>query len=190
MKSRLILIAASLFISHAAFSSDGQQIFRSNCAACHSIGKGKLTGPDLKAVDTRHDKKWLLKWITSSQSMVKAGDEKAVKLFNDNNKIVMPDQALKEDEIKAVLAFIKTTGDEIAKNPVVSTPFVPVQIKVTPNLLTMFTFTEYMLMFLMLLILIVMWVMAKSINTLTASKTQKTQPTAFAEHHALNPSGQ
>lgn len=189
MKPGLILIAASLFISHFAFSVDGQQLFRANCAACHSIGKGKLTGPDLIAVDNRHEQKWLLKWIQSSQSMVKAGDEKAVKLFNDNNKIVMPDQPLKEDEINAVLAYIKTTGEEIAKNPVVSTPLNPVEIKVTPNLLTMFTFTEYMLMFLMLLILVVMWVMAKSIHTLTAGKT-KTKERHITEHPVLKTSNQ
>jgi cytochrome c2 len=170
-KNLFSLVTLILFSSSQLFSQNGQQLFRTNCAACHSIGKGKLTGPDLMGVDSRYDETWMLKWIKSSQSLVKAKDEKAVKLFNNNNKIVMPDQSLKEDEIKAVLAYIKTTGDEVAKNPVVSTPFKPIEIKVTPNLLTMFSFTEYMLLFLMVLVLVVMWVMVKSIRTLLASRT-------------------
>ena len=44
-----------LFISFLFFStislfaqSEGEQIFKSNCAACHLIGGGKLIGPDAK----------------------------------------------------------------------------------------------------------------------------------------------
>ena len=31
-----------------AAQSEGEQIFKSNCAACHTIGGGKLIGPDAK----------------------------------------------------------------------------------------------------------------------------------------------
>ncbi|MFN8257241.1 MAG: c-type cytochrome [Bacteroidales bacterium] len=77
------------------------------CSACHTIGKGKLVGPDLKGVTQRHDEAWLIKFIRSSQTMVKEGDKVAVKLFNDNNKIPMPDNPLTDDEIKALLKYIE-----------------------------------------------------------------------------------
>ena len=57
------------------------------CAACHTIGKGKLIGPDLKGVTERHERDWLYSFIRSSQTMIKNGDEVAVKLFEENNKI-------------------------------------------------------------------------------------------------------
>jgi len=77
------------------------------CAACHTIGEGKKVGPDLKGVNDRHDEAWLIKFIQSSQTMVKSGDKVAVKLFEENNKIPMPDNNLTEQEVKDILAYIK-----------------------------------------------------------------------------------
>ena len=37
----------------------GEQAFKTKCAACHTIGGGKLVGPDLKEVTTRRDDAWL-----------------------------------------------------------------------------------------------------------------------------------
>ncbi len=77
------------------------------CSACHSIGEGKKIGPDLEGVTERHDEAWLIKFIQSSQTMVNAGDAEAVKLFEEYNKIPMPDNAFSEDETKALLNYIE-----------------------------------------------------------------------------------
>ncbi|RLD79676.1 MAG: hypothetical protein DRJ10_08490 [Bacteroidetes bacterium] len=77
------------------------------CAACHSIGEGRKIGPDLKGVTERRDEVWLIKFIQSSQTMVKAGDAEAVKIF-DEYKIPMPDNAFSEEEVKALLNYIET----------------------------------------------------------------------------------
>ncbi len=77
------------------------------CNACHSIGEGKKIGPDLEGVTERHDEAWLIKFIQSSQTMVNAGDAEAVKLFEEYNKIPMPDNAFSEDETKALLNYIE-----------------------------------------------------------------------------------
>lgn len=86
----------------------GEKTFKSVCSACHSIGKGKIVGPDLINVSTRRNEKWLISFIRSSQTMVKNGDAAAVKVFNDNNKIPMPDQNLTDIQIKEVLGYIKS----------------------------------------------------------------------------------
>ncbi len=104
----LFLAIGSMSMANA---QDGEALFKANCAACHSIGKGKLVGPDLKGVIDRHPEVWLQKWIRSSQSLVKAGDPDAVKLFNDNMQIVMPDQIISDDEINAIIAYFKTHPD-------------------------------------------------------------------------------
>jgi cytochrome c551/c552 len=88
------------------FSQDGKAIFTTTCTACHSIGKGTVVGPDLKDVSKRHSIDWISKWIRGSQAMVDAKDPVAVDLFNKFNMIPMPDQALSDGEIKAVLDYI------------------------------------------------------------------------------------
>lgn len=88
----------------------GKEIFQKSCAACHSIGGGRLVGPDLAEVNDKRPENWLLKYIKSSQTLVKSGDKTAMALFEEFNKIPMPDQALSDDQIKKVLAHIKDTG--------------------------------------------------------------------------------
>ena len=58
------LIALVLFTSPIALhAQDGQAIFNARCAACHSIGNGRLVGPDLKGVATKYKPEYLTKWI-------------------------------------------------------------------------------------------------------------------------------
>ncbi len=86
---------------------DGAQLFQP-CAACHSIGKGKLVGPDLNKVTERRDRDWLHKFIKNSQAVVQSGDDYAVKLFEANNKIPMPPFAYSDEQIDAVLNYIES----------------------------------------------------------------------------------
>ena len=76
------------------------------CNACHSIGGGKKIGPDLLDITERRDTAWLIKFIQSSQTMVKAGDTAAINVFEEYSKIPMPDNALTDDEVKAILNYI------------------------------------------------------------------------------------
>lgn len=104
----LIAVAMQLQSVNAQNAATGEKTFKASCSACHSIGKGKIVGPDLKDVSTRRKEPWLIKFIRSSQTVVKSGDPVAVKLFNDHNKIPMPDQNLTDAQIKDVLAYIKS----------------------------------------------------------------------------------
>ncbi len=90
------------------FAQDGKDLFEKNCTVCHTIGKGKLVGPDLQGVNSRHDKAWLHKFIKNSQEVIKSGDPVAVKLFQDNNKAIMPSFSQFSDaEIDAILSYIE-----------------------------------------------------------------------------------
>ena len=90
----------------AAQAPDGAQLFLP-CSACHSIGKGKLVGPDLYKVTERKDKAWLHRFIKNSQEVIQSGDEYAVKLFEAHNKVPMPPFAYSDEQIDAVLAYIE-----------------------------------------------------------------------------------
>ncbi len=85
---------------------EGEQLFKI-CSACHTIGKGKLIGPDLKGVTERHDLEWLTGFIQNSQAMVQAGDEYAVRIFKEFNSIPMPPNNFTDDQIKVLLSYIE-----------------------------------------------------------------------------------
>ena len=84
------------------------------CAACHTIGKGKLIGPDLKGVTEKHDREWLYSFIRSSQTMIKNGDPKAVAIFEEYNKIPMPDNNFTDEQIERLLVYIENYDESAA----------------------------------------------------------------------------
>jgi mono/diheme cytochrome c family protein len=109
-----LLVAGWLGASQPASAQEsGKDIFQKSCAACHSIGGGRLVGPDLKGVDDRRPEDWLLRFIKSSDKLVKSGDKTALTLL-DEYKMPMPDQALSDDQIRKVLAHVKEAGGSTA----------------------------------------------------------------------------
>lgn len=106
----------STFMSVPA-QNNGEAVFKETCVACHTIGQGKLVGPDLANVQSRHSEEWLINFIKSSQTVIKAGDKYADSLFKAYNQVPMPDHPnLNNDQIKAVLAYIqeKSSAPETA----------------------------------------------------------------------------
>ena len=83
----------------------GKALFNANCAACHKLD-AKATGPALRGVANKYDKAWLYKWINNSSAMVKSGDAKAVKIFEEYNKSVMTSfPQLSTTDIDNILAY-------------------------------------------------------------------------------------
>src|SRR5687768_8320191 len=105
-------ISSFIFLSFLASAQDGEALFKANCTSCHAMND-KVIGPALKNTHTKHSEEWMIKWIRNSQAMVKAGDPDAVKLFNEYNKVVMTSFNLKDEEIKAILAYIKKASEEL-----------------------------------------------------------------------------
>lgn len=103
----LLLVTGLIFPSGSYSQGKGELYFRSICKACHTIGKGRLVGPDLKNVQDRRDQAWLHQFIRSSQSVIKRRDPVAVSLFNEYNKTIMPDQNLSDADIQEVLGYIQ-----------------------------------------------------------------------------------
>jgi cytochrome c551/c552 len=110
-----ISVTVLFFISLvSAFAQDKAEVaFKQNCAACHSIGKGRLVGPDLSDIHKRRTESWLLNFIKSSQTVIKSGDQTADSLFRAYNQILMPDQTtLSSGDIKDILIYIKSKSPE------------------------------------------------------------------------------
>jgi len=98
----------------AARADDGSTIFATKCAACHTIGKGKTVGPDLKGITTTEDPAWLAKWISAPSVLIKAGDPTATRLVKQY-PLQMPDLGLSAPDVSAVLAYIAQQSGSTAK---------------------------------------------------------------------------
>src|SRR5579872_660524 len=92
---------------------EAKKIFNQRCSACHSFGRGVKVGPDLKGVTTRRPRAWLLRFIRSSQTLVKGGDATAQTLFAQFKQQRMPDWTdLSEAQITGVLDWFTNNGPE------------------------------------------------------------------------------
>jgi len=117
-----LVVGGLLIGSQWAFAQEsGEEIFQQRCVVCHSIGGGRLVGPDLAGVNDRRPEDWLLKYIKSPQTLVNSGDKTAIALVEEY-KVVMPDNALSDGQIKAVLAHIKETGGSPAAGSEAAAP--------------------------------------------------------------------
>ena len=100
-----VIVACAL--AATANAATGEENYAKICAACHSIGGGKLVGPDLGGVTTRRTEEWLVKFIKSPKAMIDSGDAASVALFKEYN-LVMPDPQYSEAEIKDIVAYLAT----------------------------------------------------------------------------------
>ena len=85
----------------------GEYMFRTRCAACHTIGKGDMVGPDLAGLTARREKTWVARYLREPEQMLAEKDPIAVALFEKYKQVRMPNLALKNDEIAALLGQIE-----------------------------------------------------------------------------------
>ncbi len=115
----LSAMAFVVLISSATFAQDGAALFSGNCTSCHAVGK-EVLGPDLKDVSKRRNLEWITKWVKNSGAVIASGDPYATSLFAKFNKTVMPPQNLKDDDIKAIVAYIDAESAKAPKKVVVA----------------------------------------------------------------------
>jgi len=83
-------VLAVLAASSTGFAQDTPDYFRQNCMNCHTIGGGRLTGPDLKHVEQRKDREWLVQFMLNPRAVLDSGDTYAAKLLEESRNVPMP----------------------------------------------------------------------------------------------------
>jgi len=117
----LILLPATVSAQRPA------DFFQQNCTSCHTIGGGRLTGPDLKNVTKQKDRAWIEHFIQNPKAVIDSGDPFALQLQQDARGVVMPTvpgmnpQMAKElidlIEAESLLAKSRFAGVSISDRP-------------------------------------------------------------------------
>ncbi|MGD9899366.1 MAG: cytochrome c family protein [Calditrichaceae bacterium] len=86
----VLLLTAFLFVSVNHINAQTpDEYFKQNCVSCHTVGGGRLTGPDLKNVNDRQSRDWLVNWLMDPQGILAGGDPYALTLQKEARGAVM-----------------------------------------------------------------------------------------------------
>lgn len=123
-KSGILLLSILLILySYISYGIDlppeaekGEALFLQKCSSCHTIGKGRLLGPDLMGVTERRSSDWLEEFISDPQKLIDKKDPIALKLLEDY-KIKMPPSGLNREDVKLIISFLSQSKEprEITK---------------------------------------------------------------------------
>jgi len=105
---------------HLPQMSRGEELFRTRCASCHTIGgapgaAGKSQiGPDLTGVTAQRERSWLARWLKEPDRMLAEKDPIATGLYAKYNRLAMPNMRLNTGEINELLSFLAQNGKPAA----------------------------------------------------------------------------
>jgi len=89
-----------------ALAERGEKLFSSKgCVACHSIGKGKLVGPDLMGITEKVTFPWIFHWVSDPDSMLRS-DTTAQRLLKEY-LVPMPNQNVSPEEFQAIYEYLR-----------------------------------------------------------------------------------
>ncbi len=94
-------------------ATGGEEVFRSRCSACHTIGGGDDLGPDLRGVVQRRARGWLKRFLKHPDRMLES-DPLAKSLLARFNGVRMPDLKLNDATIDSLLDYIDREGRRLA----------------------------------------------------------------------------
>ncbi|MEG1039282.1 MAG: SCO family protein [Pseudomonas sp.] len=94
--------------------SSGEELFRTRCAACHSLGPEdgqgtamRSVGPDLLGVTQRRERAWLSRWIREPDRMLAEREAVAVALYEQYNRVAMPNLRLNHQDADNLIEFLE-----------------------------------------------------------------------------------
>ena len=102
--------------------SMGENIFRTRCSSCHTIGGAETKtagerrlGPDLLGVIAKREPAWLARWLAEPDKMLAEKDPVAMELFEQYNRMPMPNLRLNKTEVDALIKYMGEADSRAAK---------------------------------------------------------------------------
>ncbi|MFK5854908.1 MAG: c-type cytochrome [Bacteroidota bacterium] len=107
---RILIITFALFAFMLTNANEGEELFKKTCAPCHTVGGGRLVGPDLKNISEKRDKEWIIAFVQSSQTVINSGDGDAMAIYKEYNNMLMPDQPMDGGQVQSIINYIDGAG--------------------------------------------------------------------------------
>jgi len=82
-------------------------LFTQKCAGCHTIGKGRSVGPDLKGVTAERPRDWLVDFVVAPDKVIASGDPYAQQLVKQYGGLQMPNLGIPRADVETLLAYIE-----------------------------------------------------------------------------------
>ncbi len=96
-----------------ALAARGEQLFTAKgCTACHTIGGGRLVGPDLAGVSARRDFPFIIGMITNPDSMIT--NDTTAKALLAEYLTPMANQEVSLEEARALFEYFRSKDTEPA----------------------------------------------------------------------------
>jgi mono/diheme cytochrome c family protein len=93
----------------------GAKVFNAKgCMACHTIGKGRLAGPDLAGLLDRRDVDWVHRWLKDPAPMFET-DTAVIAMVKEYKGVKMPNMKLTEDQIEQLIHYMVEQGQKAKK---------------------------------------------------------------------------
>ena len=92
-------------IAFPCCAKNGEELYLSYCAVCHSYKDETITGPSLVGVRKKHSNEWLYQWTINSQELIKSGNSEAIKIYEQYQSI-QPAFNLTRTEVNAIFDYI------------------------------------------------------------------------------------
>lgn len=166
-----ILLLLSLLFSVTIYGQDfakGKELFKQNCAACHNMEK-KMVGPALQDVVKNQGRDWTKEWIYNSNALIQSGDEHAVEVWNEYNKIAMPAYNWMDDsDLESVVTYLEKYKEDKAEkaaslkaaNPTPPQGQVVVQQQPTPTIIWV------LFLVVMLVVIVALFALQRGLSTI------------------------
>ena len=133
-KKYLILVLALLtsvmslgLVQNSIAAETGEQVFQKKCVGCHTIGGGKLVGPDLTGVTSRREEDWLFRQIQQPDTLIAEKDPIALQLLQEYNMPMVP-LGLEDSEVAAVISYLKSIEQEATVAAGLPSQYIPTVI--------------------------------------------------------------
>jgi len=101
---------------------NGQRLFQSKCASCHTLGRGDGVGPDLAGITARRTRAWVTRYIAEPDALLAAGDPIATELFKRYKEVRMPNLRLGSSDVTDLVSFLNAQDVSTSRRASHATP--------------------------------------------------------------------
>jgi glucose/arabinose dehydrogenase/cytochrome c2 len=107
MRYLVFISLLTFLVSCQSQGEKGQAIFEQNCSSCHNFRTNGI-GPQLGGLTGSVSEDWIRKFIKDPKGMIESADERSGNLFGRYNTYMPSFSHLKDEDVDAIVAFLKT----------------------------------------------------------------------------------